>query len=103
MDGFIGKFKGIPVVAANDDDFGCVLNCAVRYSLGRQTYMPHTVMSYIKPLLPHLTKRTLVCMERDIREAESFGVGYGSETIDKPAWLNFLQEVQNELSRRENT
>lgn len=103
MDGFIGKFKGVPVVAANDDDFGCVLNCAVRYSLGRQTYMPHTVMSYIKSLLPHLTKRTLVCMERDIREAESFGVGYGSETIDKPAWLNFLQEVQNELSRRENT
>lgn len=103
MDGFIGKFKGVPVVAANDDDFGCVLNCAVRYSLGRQTYMPHTVMGYIKPLLPHLTKRTLVCMERDIREAESFGVGYGSETIDKPAWLNFLQEVQNELSRRENT
>lgn len=103
MDGFIGKFKGVPVVAANDDDFGCVLNCAVRYSLGRQTYMPHTVMSYIKPLLPHLNQRTLVCIERDIREAESFGVGYGSEIIDKPAWLNFLKEVQDELTRRENT
>lgn len=42
-------------------------------------------------------------MERDIREAESFGVGYGDEKIDKPVWLDFLKEVQNELSRRENT
>lgn len=42
-------------------------------------------------------------MERDIREAENYGTGYGSETIDKPAWLNFLKEVQDELTRRENT
>lgn len=99
--GSIGEFKGIPVVAV-DDELGCILNCAVRYSLGRRTYMPHTVMGYIKPLLPYLTKRTLVCIERDIREVES-DTGLGSETIDKPAWLDFLQEVQNELSRRENT
>lgn len=101
--GVLMKCKGVPVVDISDDDFGCILNCAIRYSLGRQTYMPHTVMQYSRPILPYLTKRTLVCMERDIREAENYGAGYGSETIDKPAWLNFLKEVQDELTRRENT
>lgn len=103
QDGVLGVFKGTPIISIDNDDFGCILNCAVRYSLGRQTYMPHTVIGFAKPLLPHITKRTLVCMERDIREAENFGAGYGSETIDKPAWLNFLKEVQDELTRRENT
>lgn len=101
--GILMKYKGLPVVDISDNDFGCILNCAVRYSLGRQTYIPHTVIQYIRPILPHLTKRTLVCMERDIREAENYGSGYGDEKIDKPVWLNFLQEVQIELSRRENT
>lgn len=101
--GIIGELKGVPGVAINDDEFGCVLNCAVRYSLGRQTYMPHVVINYIKPLLPHLTKRTLFCIERDIREAEArLRTGYGDEKIDKPEWLGFLKEVQNELSRRED-
>jgi len=103
MDGFIGKFKGVPVVAANDDDFGCILNCAVRYSLGRQTYMPHVVISYIRPILPYLTNRTLFCIERDIREAElRLKTGYGDEEIDKPEWLEFLKDIQREISQRED-
>lgn len=91
-------YKGVPVVEINDD-FGCILNCAVRYSMGRQTYMPHTVMHYIKPLLPYLNNKTLFCIERDIREANDLG----HETIDRPEWENFLKEVQKELSVRENT
>ncbi len=98
--GVLMKCKGLPVVDISDDDFGCILNCAIRYSLGRRTYIPHTVIQYIKPILPYLTKNTLVCMERDICEAENYGAGYGDEKIDKPEWLEFLQEVQNEISRR---
>lgn len=92
-----------PTIDVSQDEFGCVLNCAVRYALGRQTYMPHLIMEYIQPLLVHLNKRTLVCMERDIREAESYGVGYGNEKIDKPAWMKFLEEIQKELLQRGDT
>lgn len=43
-----------------DDDFGgAVLNCAVRYALGRRTYMPGLVMDEIRPMLKDCSERTL--------------------------------------------
>lgn len=44
--------KSVPI----NEDFGTILICAVRYSLGRQTYMPGLVQGYIRPLLPCLDK-----------------------------------------------
>lgn len=82
-----------------DEDFGAVLICAVRYSLGRMTYMPKLVMDYIRPLLPHLSRKTLFVMEKDIRTAGN----YGSESIDKPEWMRFLAEVQKALENRKET
>lgn len=88
-----------PKIDPTDDNFGAVLNCAIRYSLGRQTYMPHLVMDFSRPLLPFLSSRTLWCMARDIREAETYG-GYGSPVIDEPKWKAFLEEVDAEVNRR---
>lgn len=31
-----------------NDDFGAVCNCAVRYAIGRMTYMPSIVVGFIK-------------------------------------------------------
>jgi hypothetical protein len=89
----------IPNIDPTNDDFGAVLNCAIRYSLGRQTYMPHLVMDFIRPLLPQLSDRTLWCMARDIREAETYG-GCGSPVIDEPKWMKFLEDVETEVERR---
>lgn len=89
-----------PIINLSSDDFGTVLNCAIRYSLGRQTYMPHLVMDFIRPLLPYLSERTLWCIERDIKEAEIYG-GYGHPVIDEPQWKEFLTEVQREVKGRE--
>lgn len=86
-----------PVVRLEDDNFGAVLNCAVRYSIGRMTYMPHLVQSYIRPLLPYLSNKTLYVMERDIAEAGS----YGDPHIDEPDWMRFLSEVRNARKARE--
>jgi hypothetical protein len=90
-----------PIIDPSDDNFGAVLNCAIRYSLGRQTYMPHLVMDFARPLLPQLSDRTLWCIERDIKEAETYG-GYGSHVIDEPHWKAFLAEVEAEVDRRKN-
>ncbi len=46
-------------VDLESEDFGCVLNCAVRYAIGRQTYMPGVVIDFIIPLLSNLSDRTL--------------------------------------------
>lgn len=86
-----------PEVRLEDDNFGAVLNCAVRYSIGRRTYMPHLVQSFIRPLLPHLSDKTLYVMERDIAEASS----YGDPNIDDPDWMRFLSEVRNARKARE--
>ena len=83
----------------SNDDFGAVLNCAVRYSIGRQTYMPKLVIDFITPLIPHLDNRTLGCFDRDVTDAKWEG-GYGDPIIDEPAWLNFLALVRGELAKR---
>lgn len=80
-------------------DFGAILNCAVRYCIGRHTYMPHLVMDYITPLLPALDDRTLYVMEKDIDECKNYGADF-----DAVRWAAFLHAVRQEMrKRRENT
>lgn len=94
----LNKQKKNPVVEINDD-FGSILNCAVRYALGRQTYMPKLVVDYITPLLKHLDNRTLGVMWRDLSAEDTY---FGSETIDKPIWLEFLSKIEKEMKDRKN-
>ena len=56
-------------ISDQNNDFGAVLICAVRYCIGRQNYMPGLVIDFIRPLLPKLDSKTLTVMERDIIEA----------------------------------
>ena len=79
-----------------DRDFGTVCGCAVRYSLGRQTYMPSLVQQFINRNLKQIDSYSLAVMARDIKEAPS----YGNETIDKPGWMNFLAVLEKELKDR---
>lgn len=88
-----------PIIDPTDDYFGTVLNCAIRYSLGRKTYIPHLVIDFAYPLLPYLSDKTLWCMSRDIKEAETYG-GYGSPVIDEPKWKAFLRDVDVEIDKR---
>lgn len=84
------------VVDPSDDFFGAVLNCAVRYCIGRQSYMPHLTIGYIRPLIPYLSDKTLDCMERDIRTAGS----YGDPVIDEPSWKILHCQISSEIERR---
>ena len=96
VDTTTGNKDGIKFVPVNDD-FGIILTCAVRYSLGRQTYMPELVINFINPLLSQLSDKTLYCMSKDISEANS----YGDEYIDKPKWNWFLNNIKAEIEKRE--
>ena len=80
-------------------DFGTILNCAVRYAIGRRTYMPGLVIAYITPLLPSLDDKTLSIFDRDIAEHEAMG-DLGDPIIDAPGWKNFHAAVQQELTSR---
>lgn len=88
-----------PIIDPQDDDFGAVLNCAVRYALGRKTYMPSMVIDFITPLVPHLNNKTLWCFDQDLTNAKWEG-GYGDPDIDRPAWLQFHGLVRAERVKR---
>lgn len=87
-----------PFVELSDDDFGTVLNCAVRYACGRKTYMPGLVIGFITPLIPHLSSKALWCFDRDLTEAKYEG-GYG-DACDEKQWLAFHQLIRQEREKR---
>lgn len=85
-----------PNVVDADETFGTMMVSAVRYALGRQTYIVSTTTNYIKFIAPQLDNRSLACIERDIRTANN----YGHETIDKPEWMRLLLVLQDEMKKR---
>lgn len=89
------------MVDPTSDDFGVVCNCAVRYCLGRRSYMPSHVCKYIASLLPELTDNTLDCFERDIAERKRTGFDFG-DSCDYETWDAFYKAVCKEIKRRKN-
>lgn len=76
-----------------NNDFETILISAVRYALGRQTYVVSTTVEYIKPLIPKLSDTTLYVMERDIRDAKN----KGSLEIDEPEWNTLHKLLRAEM------
>ena len=89
------------MVDPTNDDFGAVCNCAVRYCLGRQSYMSSLVCGYITPLLPELTDKTLECFQRDIAERKRTGFYFG-DSYDYKTWDAFYEAVCKEIEGRKS-
>lgn len=79
----------------NDEDFGAIITCAIRYCLVRRTYMPGLVCGKVKPMLPHLSMKTLNCIFRDVAECTDYG-----DDCDKETWDDFMAAVTNEIVKR---
>ena len=86
-----------PVIDLKDNDFGCILCAAVRYSLGRTTYMPGLVTDFIRPLLPYLNDNAVHNIRKEISETSDYG-----DDCDARTWLNFLNDVKAEIEKRGN-
>ena len=82
-----------------DKNFETILLCAVRYAIGRQTYIPSLVIDYITPILPYLSDDTLETMAKDIADEDYLG-GLGDKMIDRPYWIDFLQMIELEMGGR---
>ena len=80
-------------------DFESILVCAVRYAIGRKSYMPSMVIDYITPLLPYLSYWILGLMAAEIIDHNYEG-GLGDEKIDRPYWLEFLRKIRLEMGGR---
>lgn len=84
-----------PVIDPTGADFGSVILCAIRYCLGRRTYMPATVCNYVRPLLPYLDGHMISCMERDIRECKDYGMD-----CDRKMWTSLLADIRQVMEER---
>lgn len=108
LEGFFectGKYKGETVALVSHADFGLILNCAVRYAMGRMTYVPRSVINYIIPMIQDIGNRTLDCFIRDIElydEDVNRGIGSWGADFDKADWMRFLEVCRKENEHRKN-
>ena len=84
----------------NNEEFGTLAICAIRYCQGRQTYMPGLVRGIIRPHLKKLSDNDLLVMIEDCEFQEKLNT-YGDERIDKPGWIRWKQALVEEKERRE--
>ena len=75
-----------------DEDFGCIINSALRYAIGRHTYMPGVVRDFIRRYMNVLDSRTLVVAIRDIDEELRIG-----DLVEAEEWSLLRSELQTRL------
>lgn len=97
---------------AFDKDFGTICLCAMRYALGRQTYMPSLVQDFIRRHIGEIDSGTIEIMIRDIDEADKITEhtmpdghvlkfdGLGDTKIDRPGWERFRAFLKERLKEK---
>lgn len=75
-----------------DDDFGCIVNSALRYAIGRHTYMPSVVRNFIRKYMNVLDSKTLVVAIRDIDNELRLG-----DLDESDEWSLLRSELQTRL------
>ena len=84
-------------ILVRDEDFGSIVICAVRYALGRRTYMPQVVTEWITGNCKKaLSKKTLDALIRDIEEFGKHGPESYGDTWDFEMWMGFLDWCRRE-------
>lgn len=90
-----------------DEDLGAIAICAVRYALGRESYMPGLVQDFVKRHPEIVDENVRNVMIRDINEEDRIHEytlpngevlkvdGLGSTTIDRPGWLRFRSWLES--------
>ena len=82
----------------SDERFGQILISAVRYALGRMTYIVDDTAKYVENLIPQLSDNTLQLICKDITRAEELhDLGMG---CDRVIWLHLREEIVKELGKR---
>ena len=85
----------------NQENFGTLAICAIRYCQGRKTYMPDLVRDIVTPYLSQLSDKDLGVMIDDCDYQKHMNL-YGDEEIDKPDWLRWRATLLEEKNKRIN-
>lgn len=71
-----------------DNNFGCIISCAIRYAIRRETYMPSVVVDFVRKYLHVLDSNTIKVAIEDI-ESE-----INMDSVPYPGiWLSLKQDL----------
>ena len=79
----------------HDDKVGTVLECAIKWTVGRKTYMVSVVTGVISPVVPDLSNKTLLLLEREIVKHERF-----FDSTDRKEWISLRDTLRQEIDKR---
>lgn len=77
-------------------DYEHVLICALRYALGRRTYVVGIVTEYIALVARNLSDNCIMTM---IKSIKSPPMGYGNPW-DENDWMCLLEQLEEEMGKR---
>ena len=78
-----------------DENFQEILVSAVRYALGRMTYIVGLTVDYITPMIRNLDLKYINIMIDDIDRQREYGMD-----MDKDEWMELLGRLRAERERR---
>ena len=81
-------------------DFELMMISALRYAIGRYTYMPSVTIEYIRYLIPQLSAKTLFVMKRDIDEEIEHCERMGRELYMDKEWAKLAEEIGIEYEKK---
>lgn len=81
-------------------DFELMMIGALRYAIGRYTYMPSVTIEYIRYLIPQLSAKTLFVMKRDIDEEIEHCERMGRELYMDKEWQKLAEEIGIEYEKK---
>ena len=83
-----------------NDDFELMMISALRYAIGRYTYMPSVTIEYIRYLIPQLSAKTLYVMKRDIDEETARYQRMERELYMADEWAKLAEEIRVEYEQK---
>ena len=81
-------------------DFELMMISALRYAIGRYTYMPSVTIDYIRYLIPQLSAKTLYVMKRDIDEEIARYTRMERELYMADDWAKLAEEIRVEYEQK---
>lgn len=81
-------------------DFELMMISALRYAIGRYTYMPSVTIDYIRYLIPQLSAKTLYVMKRDIDEETARYQRMERELYMADEWAKLAEEIRVEYEQK---
>ena len=81
-------------------DFELMMISALRYAIGRYTYMSRVTIDYIRYLIPQLSSNTLFVMKRDITEEIERYQRMERELYMVDEWQKLAEDMNMEYEKK---